>query len=92
MALNFRILISTFSLIFLAELGDKTQLATMMLAAQSKSPVSVFVGAAMALALTSLLGVMVGEFITDLVPARVIHSVAGVGFIVLGGLLLMGRL
>lgn len=84
-------MIGTFTVIFLAELGDKTQLTTMLLAAQSRSPASVFVGAVMALALSSLLGVLFGEFVTKLVPVRVIHGVAGVMFIVLGGLLLAGR-
>mgnify|MGYP000377408638 CR=1 FL=1 len=82
----------TFGLIFLAELGDKTQLTTMMLAIQSKKPWAVFLGAAAALCLTSLLGVTVGEFLARAVPLAYVRRVAGVGFVVLGGLLLLGRL
>ena len=82
----------TFGLIFLAELGDKTQLATMLLAAQNKSPWSVFLGAATALILSSVLGVLLGGILTRLVPQAYIQSGAGVLFILLGALLLLEKL
>jgi putative Ca2+/H+ antiporter (TMEM165/GDT1 family) len=84
-------LLVTFGLVFLAELGDKTQLTTMMLAAQNRSAVAVFAGSALALVTASLLGVVFGEAITRLVPASVIRSGAAVGFIAIGALLLIGR-
>ncbi|MCL6450168.1 MAG: TMEM165/GDT1 family protein [Acetobacteraceae bacterium] len=89
--MSWKVLSVTFGLVFLAELGDKTQLATMMLSAQSRSPVSVFLGAALALVLTSLVGVAVGGVIGRLVPARYIQIGAGVLFVVLGGLLIAGK-
>lgn len=81
----------SFGLVFLAELGDKTQLTTMMLAAQNKSAVAVFVGSALALVMASLLGVVFGEAITRLVPPQAIRTGAAVGFLAIGGFLLLGR-
>jgi putative Ca2+/H+ antiporter (TMEM165/GDT1 family) len=89
--LNWKVLWTTFGLIFLAELGDKTQLTTMALAAQSKSPAAVFLGAAGALAVSSLLGVLLGGVITRVIPASYIQVASGLMFILLGLLLVMGR-
>ena len=58
--MDWRVLASTFGLIFLAELGDKTQLAAIAMSAESRSPIAVFVGAVLALALVTLIGVAVG--------------------------------
>lgn len=81
----------TFGLVFLAELGDKTQLTTMLLAARARSPVLIFVGAGMALVLSSLIGVVFGEALTRLVPLRYIQLGAGGAFVVIGALLLLGK-
>ena len=91
MEFDIKALFVTFGLVFLAELGDKTQLTTMMLAAQNKSAVAVFVGSALALVMASLLGVVFGEAITRLVPPQAIRTGAAVGFIAIGGFLLLGR-
>ena len=61
---------STFTTVFLAELGDKTQLATLLLSAQSGRPLLVFVGAALALVSTSLVGVLLGQWLSRHVPPR----------------------
>ncbi len=90
--MNWQIMFSTFLTIFLAELGDKTQLSTMTMSAQSKSPVAVFIGAAAALVLSTLLGVLFGEAITKVIPPRVIHTVAGLAFIGLGALMISGKI
>ncbi len=90
--MDWRALMTTFGLIFLAELGDKTQLTTMTLAAQSRSPWSVFIGAALALTLTSLLGVVFGEALTRVIPKNYLHTGAGLAFIVLGLLLVFRKL
>ncbi|MGE5484352.1 MAG: TMEM165/GDT1 family protein [Ignavibacteriales bacterium] len=90
--MDWKLFTSTFALVFLAELGDKTQLATMMMAAQTRSPVSVFIGAALALVLTSLLGVLAGEAIMKVVPQRYITLGSGVAFLMLGLLLVLGKL
>lgn len=68
---------STFLTIFLAEMGDKTQLATLLMTAQSRSPWVVFAGAALALAATSILGVTIGVWIARrLSPQRLNLGVA----------------
>ncbi|MDI3280689.1 MAG: TMEM165/GDT1 family protein [Bacillota bacterium] len=82
---------TTFWLVFLAELGDKTQLATMSLAAEHRSLWPVFGGAATALVATSALGVLAGGALTKLVPAVYIHTVAAVAFIAIGVLMLLGK-
>jgi putative Ca2+/H+ antiporter (TMEM165/GDT1 family) len=64
----------------------------MMLAAPSQSTTAVFIGAALALTLSALLGVVFGEAITRVVPTQVIHMVAGGAFEVLGALLLTGKM
>lgn len=87
--MDWRVAATAFLVIFLAELGDKTQLTTMMMAAQSKSVVPVFIGAASALVLTSLLGVTFGDAITKAVPARYVRLAAGAVFIAIGALLLL---
>lgn len=80
-----------FGMVFLAELGDKTQLATLMLSANGHSPLTVFLGAAIALVLVALISALLGDALGSVVPVRVIHICAGVAFVVIGGLLLSGR-
>jgi putative Ca2+/H+ antiporter (TMEM165/GDT1 family) len=82
--MDLKLLLTTFGMIFLAELGDKTQLATFAFAAESKSRLSVFLGSASALVLTSLLAVALGAAISRLVPASYIRIGAGVLFVLLG--------
>lgn len=82
----------TFLLIFLAELGDKTQLTTMTLAAQSRSPMTVFLGAVAALTLSAGLGVIFGEAVTRHIPVQYIHTGAGAAFLILGALLIWGKM
>lgn len=90
--MNWQVVISTFIAVFFAELGDKTQLSTMMLASSKKAPLSVFLGSAVALVLSSLIGVLVGDTLYKMVPETVIKTVAGGGFLVIGALILFGRL
>ena len=78
------ILITTFSTIFLAELADKTQLATLMLSAQSGRPLIIFIGAALALITTSLLGVLIGRWITKNLPRQRFTVLSGVIMLSLG--------
>ncbi len=80
----FNILITTFSTIFLAELGDKTQLATLMLSAQSGRPLIIFIGAALALISTSLLGVLIGRWIANNLPRQRFTVVSGIIMLSLG--------
>ena len=80
----FTILITSFSTIFLAELGDKTQLATLMLSAQSGRPLIIFTGAALALMSTSLLGVLIGQWIANNLPRQRFTVVSGIIMLSLG--------
>jgi Ca2+/H+ antiporter, TMEM165/GDT1 family len=89
--MDLRLLASTFGLVFLAELGDKTQLATLSLAASGQSRLAVFLGSAAALVVTSGLGVLAGEALARAVPPIWIKRAAGMAFIVMGVLFLVGR-
>lgn len=81
----------TFGTVFLAEMGDKTQLAALTLTADKKTPVTVFAGACSALILATLLGVLFGGLISQYVPEHVIKKAAGLAFVVIGGLILLGK-
>jgi Ca2+/H+ antiporter, TMEM165/GDT1 family len=81
---NFQILGSTFLMIFLAELGDKTQLSTFAFASQSRSPLSVFLGASLALVCSSFLGVVLGGVLGKFVPERIMKGLAAVVFLGFG--------
>jgi putative Ca2+/H+ antiporter (TMEM165/GDT1 family) len=82
--MDWKIFASTFAAIFIAELGDKTQLATLSLAAGSSSRWMVFAGSALALVATSAIAVLVGEGLTRTIPEVWLRRGAGVLFIVLG--------
>ena len=71
-----RVFFSTFITIFLAELGDKTQVATLLLSAESQSPVTVFLGAGLALVSTSLIGVLLGKWLSGRVSEDVLDTFA----------------
>jgi putative Ca2+/H+ antiporter (TMEM165/GDT1 family) len=82
--MDVKVMLTTFGMIFLAELGDKTQIATFGFAAESKYRLAVFVGSASALILTSLLAVVFGAALNRLVPWNYVRTGAGVLFVVLG--------
>ena len=84
----FPILITTFITVFLAELGDKTQLATVALSGTSNRPLAVFLGSSSALVLASLLGVVAGSSITSIVPNDILKGLAALGFLLIGTKLL----
>ena len=89
--MDFRVLLTTFGVIFLAEMGDKTQLAAMTMAAQTKKPWAVFIASALALAAVSALGVLVGSVIGDYVPLNWVKRTAAAAFILIGVLMLLGK-
>ncbi|MEB3251213.1 MAG: TMEM165/GDT1 family protein [Cyanobacteriota bacterium] len=74
---------STFVTIFLAELGDKTQVTTLLISAQSDSPWVVFLGAGAALVTTSLLGVWVGQWLARRVSPQTLDTAAGILLLVI---------
>jgi putative Ca2+/H+ antiporter (TMEM165/GDT1 family) len=84
-------MLTTLGIIFLAEMGDKTQLAAMTMSAQTKKPWAVFIGASLALAAVSAIGVLVGGVIGQYVPLEWVKRVAALAFIVIGVLMLMGK-
>ena len=71
------VLVSTFTTVFLAELGDKTQLATLLLSAESEQPLLVFGGAALALICSSLVGVLVGRWLSSVLQPERLEQMAG---------------
>ena len=89
--MDWRVMLTTFGVIFLAEMGDKTQLAAMTLAAQTKRPWAVLLGSSLALACVSAIGVVVGALLSQYVPLEWIKRVSAVAFIIIGVLILMGR-
>jgi len=89
--MDFRVMLTTLGIIFLAEMGDKTQLAAMTMSAQTKKPWAVFIGASVALAAVSAIGVLVGGVIGQYVPLEWVKRVAALAFIVIGVLMLMGK-
>ena len=89
--MDWRVMLTTFGIIFLAELGDKTQIATMTMAAQKKRPWEVLIGASLALAAVSAIGVLVGSVLGQHLPLEWIKRLAGAAFIVIGVLVLIGK-
>jgi putative Ca2+/H+ antiporter (TMEM165/GDT1 family) len=89
--MDWRVFLTTFGVIFLAEMGDKTQLAAMTMSAQSKRPWAVFIGSALALTAVSAIGVAVGSVVGNYIPLIWIKRAAAVAFIVIGVLILMDK-
>jgi len=82
----------TFVTLFVAELGDKTQLAVISLTSKTQEPIKVFIGAACALVLVTLLGVVLGEILVRYVPVTVIKKIAAAAFVVIGILMFFDKL
>ena len=78
------LLISTFITIFIAELGDKTQLATLTMSGTSNKPVAVFLGSSIALISASLIGALAGGSISNFLPEIILKSIAALTFFILG--------
>ena len=83
--MEYKALFTVFTAIFIAELGDKTQLATMLFASDKEvSKSTVFIGASLALILTSGIGVLAGSLISQYITPKHLHYIAGIGFICIG--------
>ena len=85
-------IITAFVLVFIAELGDKTQLSTMILASKSSSIWYTFIGSSLALILSSLVGVLAGSIINKYIPGTFIQKFSGGAFIIIGTLLILGKI
>lgn len=83
---------TAFATLFLAEMGDKTQLAVVAMTAKSKAILSVFLGASLALVLVTFIGILVGGMITQYVPVEWIQRIVALIFIAVGVLMLLGKL
>jgi putative Ca2+/H+ antiporter (TMEM165/GDT1 family) len=83
--MDLKVLTTVFTSVFIAELGDKTQLATMLFASdKDTSKLTVFAGASAALIVTSGLGVLGGSLLSQFVSEKVLHYLAGIGFVAIG--------
>jgi putative Ca2+/H+ antiporter (TMEM165/GDT1 family) len=89
--MDWKIFGTAFVTLFLAEIGDKTQLAVITMTASTDSKVAVFLGAAAALVVVTALGVAVGGVLTQYVPAEWLHRIVAVAFIAIGALMLAGK-
>lgn len=83
--MDWKIFLTIFASVFLAELGDKTQLATMLFAADKEvSKFTVFLAASAALIVASAIGVIAGTLLSQYINEKYLHYIAGVGFIIIG--------
>jgi putative Ca2+/H+ antiporter (TMEM165/GDT1 family) len=90
--MDWKIFGTAFLTLFLAELGDKTQLAVITMTAKTDSKLSVFLGAAAALVLVTLIGVLVGGVLSEYVPTEWLQRIVAAAFIIIGVLMLIGKL
>jgi putative Ca2+/H+ antiporter (TMEM165/GDT1 family) len=90
-SMDWRVFVTTFGVIFFAEMGDKTQLAAMTMSAETKRPWLVLLAASLAIACVSALGVLVGSLFSNFLPLEWIKRGAAVAFIVIGTLILLGK-
>lgn len=83
--MDYKVMLTVFIAVFVAELGDKTQLATLLFAADKEvSKFTVFIGASLALILATAIGVMAGGLISQYVSEKYLHYMAGAGFVGIG--------
>ena len=78
------LLFTTFVTVFLAEMGDKTQLTTITLSSTTNKPLAVFLGSSVALILATLLGALAGGSIANLIPAFLLKLLSGIVFLIIG--------
>ena len=83
--MEWKMLITVFSAVFIAEMADKTQLVTMLFAADKQvSKLTVFFGSSLALILTSAIGVLAGALLSHAINPKVMSLIAGTGFVMIG--------
>ena len=83
--LEYKVFFTIFATVFVAELGDKTQLATMLFAADKEvSKFTVLVGASLALIAATVISVLAGSIISQYISTKYLHYIAGIGFIGIG--------
>ncbi|MCD6533640.1 MAG: TMEM165/GDT1 family protein [Deltaproteobacteria bacterium] len=91
--MNPKIFFTVFITVFLAELGDKTQLATMLFATdRENSKLTIFLAASLALIAATAIGVLAGLLLSQFISEKTLHITAGIGFLLIGGFLLLKAL
>lgn len=90
MGMDYKLLVTVFFTVFIAELGDKTQLATMLFATDKQvDKISVFIAASLALVSATAIAVVAGSLLSQFISERQLHYIAGTGFIVIGAWILL---
>jgi putative Ca2+/H+ antiporter (TMEM165/GDT1 family) len=90
--MDLKLFATVFSTVFVAELGDKTQLATLLYASDASHPkMTVFAASAAALIATSGIAVLAGSFVSEQIDPKIVRWVAGLGFIAVGVWILLAR-
>jgi len=89
---DWKLFLTTFATLFVAELGDKTQLACMLMTAETRKPWTVFLGSSLALVTVSFLGVMLASFVCQYISPNIIKKVAAVAFMFMGVLIFFDKL
>ena len=89
--MDWKIFTATFGTIFLAEMGDKTQLAALTMTSQTRTPLVVLVASCAALCLATVIAVAAGGVIGHLLPPAIIKRAAGAAFIAIGVVMVWGR-
>ena len=89
--MDWKIFATAFITLFLAELGDKTQLAVITMTGKTESKISVFLGAALALVAVTLIGVLVGGVLSQYIPTEWLQRIVAAAFIIIGVLMLLGK-
>jgi len=91
-SMDWKIVLTTFTTLFLAELGDKTQLAAITMTANTKQPLAVFIGGTLALAVVTGLCVVFGSALLEVVPAALVKKIAASAFVVIGVLMFFDKM
>ena len=83
--MDWKIFTTIFATVFLAEVGDKTQLATMLFASDKEvGKLTVFIAASLALIVATAIGVLAGSMVSQYIDEKYLHYIAGMGFIIIG--------
>ena len=90
--MDLKLILATFTTIFLAEMGDKTQLAAMGLSAKGKALPEIFIGAIAGLVLATVIGIAAGRLLQEFLNPRVLQIGSGSLFILMGVLILWGKI
>jgi len=91
--MNPKVFFTVFATVFLAELGDKTQIATMLFATdRGNSKLTIFLAASLALVGATAIGVMGGHLLSQFISEKTLQIAAGIGFLLIGGFLLLKAL